>query len=621
MDTAKIISDLSNIKFRTNVKYFQLTTLGVGSAAAPLVADVEDDSTLSELLKYTFENNIKIFLIGGGSNLVGSDEPFEGVIVRLKGDFTRIYLDTEGRLIAGGGARLPETVRMAAEHGFGGLSPLAGIPGTVGGALRMNAGANNCNISNKVTVLRGFRYDGTPWSSPAENIEWNYRRTSIPGDVIITAAEFVLSKSSVELESSLVHAELVARRNREPAGRTAGCIFRNPGTADPAGKLIDMANLKGREFGAIYVSYEHGNYLVNRGGGSEKDFLEAIKCIRREIAGKYALYLDLEVKFINSASTAAFYEAAKAPSIALFMGGDSSEREVSLRSGAAVANALRNAGYTVKVFDIKTLEIPPEALQYDLIYPVLHGGWGEDGRLQKLLEGSGIDFIGSGSETSALVMDKILTKKRLKELNMPTAPDWIITGTDLENPPADMTFPVVVKVPCEGSTVGIEKIDNIDMWRRKLPGLLAMADKLLAEKFIAGRECTVPVVLDQPMAVVEIQPPGGFYDYDAKYIYANGHTEYFCPPVRINAAEQAELQILAQKFYREFNCRDLVRVDFIIGDDDNIPYILEGNSLPGFTATSLVPKAAACMKISFERLCASLVMAHCRTQQSEPAAL
>lgn len=172
-----------------------------------------------------------------------------------------------------------------------------------------------------------------------------------------------------------------------------------------------------------------------------------------------------------------------------------------------------------------------------------------------------------------------------------------------------MTYPVVVKVPCEGSTVGIEKIDDFAQWQAKLPALLEQADELLAEKFIAGRECTVPVVLGQAMTVVEIRPPGGFYDYDAKYIYANGHTEYFCPPVRISAKEQKILQDLAVKFYHEFNCRDLVRVDLIIGDD-NIPYILEGNSLPGFTATSLVPKSAACMNISFERLCASLVTEH-----------
>ena len=177
-----------------------------------------------------------------------------------------------------------------------------------------------------------------------------------------------------------------------------------------------------------------------------------------------------------------------------------------------------------------------------------------------------------------------------------------------------MTYPVVVKVPCEGSTVGIEKIDGLEAWRAKLPALLAMSEELLAEKFIAGRECTVPVVLGEAMSVVEIRPPGGFYDYDAKYIYANGHTQYFCPPVRISAAEQAMLQDLAVRFYHQFGCRDLVRVDFIIGED-GVPYILEGNSLPGFTATSLVPKAAACMNISFERLCASLVRAHLTVQE------
>ena len=127
MNIDKIINDLSNIKFRKNVNYFQLTTLGVGSAA-PLVADVEDDFLLAELLHYTSVNNIKIFLIGGGSNLVGSDEPFEGVIVRLKGEFTAMSCDDSGRLIAGGGAKLPETVKFAAAKGFGGLSKLAASP-------------------------------------------------------------------------------------------------------------------------------------------------------------------------------------------------------------------------------------------------------------------------------------------------------------------------------------------------------------------------------------------------------------------------------------------------------------------------------------------------------------
>ena len=616
MNIEAIKQDLYDIKFRTNVNYFQLTTLGVGSAA-PLVADVTSDMQLVELLKYTSQNDIAVFLIGAGSNLVGSDEPYNGIIVRLRGDFMLMNLDDSGRLIAGGGAKLPETARFAAARGFGGLSKLCGIPGSIGGALRMNAGANGANISDHIVRLRGYDLNGNPWSAEANTIEWRYRDCGLPVDKIITAAEFQLPSSSVEQEEALLNAELIARKNREPQGRTAGCIFRNPGAAEPAGRLIDQAGLKGQEFGAVYVSRQHGNYLVNRGGGSEKDFLQAACAVRKSVAQKFGIYLDWEVKFIVPAHTEEFYQAAVPPSVALFMGGDSSEREVSLRSGSAVAGALRRSGYPVQVFDLKECAVPEAAKKCDLVFPVLHGGWGEGGGLQKVMEEAKLEFVGSGSQASELVMDKLQTKKLLKSLQLPTAEDWQITREHIDAPPQDMTFPVVVKVPCEGSTVGIEKIDDLAAWRSKLPKLLQAADVLLAEKFIAGRECTVPVILGQAMSVVEIRPPGGFYDYDAKYIYANGHTEYFCPPVRITAAEQKLLQELAVKFYHAFNCRDMVRVDFIIGNDDNVPYILEGNSLPGFTATSLVPKAAACMNISFERLCASLVMAHCPAETGE----
>ena len=608
MNIENIIRDLAPIKFRTDVKYFQLTTLGVGSAA-PLVADVNDECELVTLLQYCSQNNIKIFLLGAGSNLVGSDTPYDGVIVRLRGEFTQMTFDSDGRLIVGGGAKLPEMVREAAARGLRGMSKLAGIPGTIGGALRMNAGANGQNISDCAVQLRGFDHAGHPWSSHASLIEWRYRDTSIPSNVIVTAAEFQLLPGSEEEEMSLVQSELASRKRREPVGRTAGCVFRNPGAADPAGRLIDLAGLKGKEFGAVHVSNEHGNYLVNRGGGSEKDFIAAAGAIRKVIAEKFGIYLDMEVKFIEPEHAQAVYNAALAPKIALFMGGDSSEREVSLRSGSAVAAALRKAGYPVQVFDLKKCEIPADVRKCDLVFPVLHGSWGEGGELQKLLEDAQLDFIGSGSVTSDLVMDKLKTKKQLKAQGMPTAQDWLITSNHAENPPQDMQFPVVVKVPREGSSVGIEKINTLEEWRAEIPELLKQSAQLLAEKFIAGRECTVPVVLGQAMTVVEIRPPDGFYDYDAKYIYANGHTEYFCPPVKITADEQQMLQYYAVRFYHEFNCRDLVRVDFIIGED-SVPYILEGNTLPGFTATSLVPKAAACMNISFERLCASLVKAH-----------
>lgn len=603
-----IVRDLAPLKLRTDVHYFQLTTLGVGKTA-PLVADVEDDAELVRLLSYTHERRIPVFVIGGGSNLVGSDEPFPGVILRLKGEFTRLALDREGRLVAGGGAKLPDAVRLAAENGRGGLTALAGIPGTIGGAVRMNAGAHGVNISDKLVRLRGFDTAGRPWQSEAGRIEWRYRDSSVPAHVIVTAVEFHLPNSDPELELAALQTELISRRLREPAGRTAGCVFRNPGSCDSAGKLIDLAGLKGLNFGPVLISPEHGNYLVNRGGASEADFLKALVRIRGAVAERFGLYLEPEVKFIFPEHAKVLAETTPAPEIAVFMGGESSEREVSLRSGAAVANALRNGGYRVRVFDLKHCAVPPEAASCDLIFPVLHGGWGEGGGIQRAMEAQQLEFIGCDSVTSDLVMDKLKTKARLHELDLPTAPDWTVTAKDLDTPPAGMDFPVVVKVPCEGSTVGVEKIDSPEEWREKLPELLARSEMLLAERFISGRECTVPVVLDEALAVVEIRPPAGWYDYDAKYVYAHGHTQYFCPPVSISPEEQQRLQALALRFYREFGCRDLVRVDFIVGKDD-VPYVLEGNSLPGFTATSLVPKSAACMGISFERLCARLVRAH-----------
>ena len=604
-----VLRDLADLKLRTNVHYFQLTTLGVGKTA-PLVADVEDDAGLVRLLRYTFERGIPVFVIGGGSNLVGTDEPCPGVIVRLKGEFIRTALDRDGRLIAGGGAKLPDTVRQAAENGRGGLTALAGIPGTVGGALRMNAGAHGVEISNKLVRLRGFHRDGAPWQSEAARIAWLYRESGIPEDVIVTAAEFQLPASDAELETAALRTELIARRLKEPAGRTAGCVFRNPGDRDPAGRLIDLAGLKGMNFGPVIISPEHGNYLMNRGGASEADFLAAVKYIRRAVAEKFGLYLEPEVKFIIPEHAELAAQDTPAPKIAVFMGGESSERDVSLRSGAAVANALRNGGYGVEVFDLKKCGIPERAAACDLIFPVLHGGWGEGGGIQRLMEERNLDFIGCGSVASELVMNKLKTKERLREAGLATAPAWTVTARDLDTPPADMEFPVVVKVPCEGSTVGVEKIESIAAWHDKLPALLAQSDVLLAERFIAGRECTVPVILGKALPVVEIRPPAGWYDYDAKYVYAHGHTQYFCPPVSLSDEEQKTLQTCAERFYQVFDCRDMVRVDFILGGDDHVPYILEGNSLPGFTATSLVPKAAACMGVSFERLCARLVSAH-----------
>jgi D-alanine-D-alanine ligase len=226
----------------------------------------------------------------------------------------------------------------------------------------------------------------------------------------------------------------------------------------------------------------------------------------------------------------------------------------------------------------------------DVVYPVLHGGFGEDGTLQKLLEKAGLRFVGSGSASCQLVMDKIATKKLLDKIALPTAP-WAVVSRQNREFPGELKFPVMIKAPCEGSTVGILRVNSIEEWDSALDEELKFADELLVEEFVSGAEITVPVINAAALEAIEIVSPSGFYDWDAKYVYNNGQTEYFCPPRSLSEKSCRLAKDYALKFYHASGCRDILRVDFIV-TKEGIPYILEGNNLPGNTEHSLVPMAA-----------------------------
>ena len=247
-------------------------------------------------------------------------------------------------------------------------------------------------------------------------------------------------------------------------------------------------------------------------------------------------------------------------------------------------------------------------VQSDVVYPVLHGGFGEDGELQKKLENARLRFVGSSSVSSALVMDKIATKRLLDEISLPTAP-WAVINKRNRSFPENLQFPVVVKAPCEGSSVGVVKVSSADEWDNALDAEFKLADELLVEEFLPGAEITVPVINASALEVIEIVPPSSdFYTWDAKYDYKNGETQYFCPPKTISDNSRKLAREYALKFYHAAGCRDILRVDFIVGSD-GVPRILEGNSLPGNTDHSLVPKAARQAGISMEKMCATLVYA------------
>jgi D-alanine-D-alanine ligase len=174
-----------------------------------------------------------------------------------------------------------------------------------------------------------------------------------------------------------------------------------------------------------------------------------------------------------------------------------------------------------------------------------------------------------------------------------------------------MNFPLVIKPPREGSTVGVFIVKDENEFKKNLDKAFAYDSELLVEEYVKGSEITVSIVNGNALPVIEIITPGGFYDYDAKYIHKNGETQYLCPPKNINEETQKTASELSLKFFKAAKCRDLLRVDFMVSEDGT-PYMIEANNIPGFTSNSLVPKAFRQAGGSMEKLCANLVQAALR---------
>jgi len=289
--------------------------------------------------------------------------------------------------------------------------------------------------------------------------------------------------------------------------------------------------------------------------------------------------------------------------VAVLMGGTSSEREVSLRSGAAVAEGLAQAGFEAVpvVLDANRIDALPAGVE--AVFIALHGGYGENGGVQADLDRLGVPYTGPGAAASRITIDKIATKRVLDAAGVPTAPFEVLPrGCDATSLP----LPVVVKPPRDGSSVGISKVTEPSQWAAALAAARA-ADpqgEVLVEAYIPGREWTVGVVGDEALPVVEIQAPDGWYGYQAKY--TKGMTNYVFPESPEDAPLVAQCQLLALLSFKAVGCRGVSRIDFRVTPDGR-PYVLEINTIPGFTATSLLPKAAAKKGLSFSALCARLL--------------
>jgi D-alanine-D-alanine ligase len=335
--------------------------------------------------------------------------------------------------------------------------------------------------------------------------------------------------------------------------------------------------------------------------------------------------------------------------ITVLMGGASSEREVSLASGTQVARALESLGHEVVCVDtargvLSSAEVDrhltsgvaeapppagvpdllatgdttaltraPEVLGTDLVFPALHGGSGEDGTLQALLDLTGLPYAGSGRLGCTLAMDKEVSKRLMRAAGIPT-PDWIAGPVPLERVEAELGFPVIVKPPSGGSTLGLTLAHDRTELRAAVQESLRYEDRILFERYVRGRELTVGIVGEEVLPVGEIVPAHELFDYACKY--QPGLAEEIFP-AQISRELAGQVQSLALEVHRILFLRDFSRVDFIL-DEVGVPWCLEANALPGLTRYSLLPKAGEAAGIPFAELCDRIVRVALRRLAGPP---
>src|SRR5213596_1116347 len=300
--------------------------------------------------------------------------------------------------------------------------------------------------------------------------------------------------------------------------------------------------------------------------------------------------------------------------IAVLMGGPGAEREVSLATGRGVSKALRSLGVKVAEIDVrdKDFELPGDV---DLAFITIHGTFGEDGQLQKILERRGVAYTGEGVEGSRTAFDKIRSKEKFREHGVTTPPWEVIHPGQRPTIP----LPIVVKPPREGSTVGVVIVKNEAEIESAISEAANYGRELLVEQFVPVRELTIGILGDEALPIIEIIPKGGFYDFTNKYPFLNpqaaGGAEHVCP-AQIDKKKTKEIQGLALRAHRSLGLRVYSRVDVLL-PENGVATVLEVNTIPGMTEASLLPEAAAAASISYVDLCARIIeLSRARTEGS-----
>ena len=589
----------------TEASWDALTSLGAGSAPFALLR-VPSAENAERWIPALTKAGLRIYPLGAGTNFAGSDTKLDNhIFLQLTDD--RVSRLPDGRFQAFAGAPLRKLLLCAKENGCSGTAALSGIPGSIGGAVCMNAGACGKTISDFIAELTLLDLNtGKTETAQKSDFPWLYRSSGIGPDKMVLSAVFCFPEGSREEEDALWEQEK-QRRAKAPRGRSAGSVFRNPESCfPPAGKLLDDAGAKGMREGAFRVPQEHANWIVNEGGGTASDFRRLVRRMKGAVYQKFGIELHAEIRCPEMDRTV--------DRVLVVMGGESSEREISLCSGKGVAGALREAGYDVREYDIRKLALTDDMKNWaEVVFPVLHGGYGEDGRFQALLEEAGICYVGPNSAACRDIMDKLRSKELMNEAGISTPAFAILDDPDAPVPEG-FEFPLVVKPNSNGSTFGVTLVEDAAQWKAALQEAFRFDNCVFVEEYIKGVEGAIGVVSGRTLPIVEIQFPGKIYDYDAKY-NANSKTRHPCPPENMTPRQQEEVAREALAYAKKVGAENLVRIDVIVRAKDGKVFVLEGNGLPGMTPTSLVPTEAKTAGISMTELCSSLVESAVRNRR------
>jgi len=297
--------------------------------------------------------------------------------------------------------------------------------------------------------------------------------------------------------------------------------------------------------------------------------------------------------------------------VAVLAGGPGSEREVSMASAKGVAGALEGKVGKVTFVDVKDadFELPEDT---DVAFNVIHGTFGEDGALQAELEKRGVPYTGARRKSSEIAFDKILSKDAFVAAGVSTPVSEVVMINEGDCSPGSVGIPCVVKPPREGSSVGVHLVENDAEWDAAIEDAGKYSDDVMVEQLIRGKELTVGIVGDEVLSVVHIQPSSGFYDISNKYPWMTGEggTDYFCPadlPEEVTRAVQEQ----ALKAHQSLGIEIYSRVDVLLRAGDNQPFVLEVNTIPGMTESSLLPKAANEAGMDYANLCLKIIKLSC----------